>query len=394
MRSGQLKVKELITHRLPFENAPQAYASILSDPGALGIILEYSGRAEPKPTISLAAAAAAPTGKCAVALIGAGNFSKMVLAPMLARSAARLKYIVESANSAAAAHLARKYGFAQVTSDLNAVLNDPEVKAVFIATNHDSHAALAEKALAAGKQVMVEKPLAIDLAGLKQVVDAVRAHPEQRLLVGFNRRFSPYVRKMKALLAGRSEPLAMTMTINAGIIPADVWVHDPVRGGGRIIGEACHFIDLLVHLAGSKVVAVAAEQMSGRLPVRDDKLAMVLAFADGSVGSLNYFGNGNKAHPKETLEVYSEGRILRLDNFRRLTGSGFRGFRRFGTWQMDKGHRAEVAEFVGMVEHGGRPLIPFAELVNVTLASFAAVTSAREGRRIELAREYGELNVS
>jgi predicted dehydrogenase len=315
----------------------------------------------------------------------------MVLAPALAKTSARLKYVSARTNGMAAAHLARKCGFDCASTDLAAILADEEINTVFVATNHNSHPSLVCRSLAAGKHVFVEKPLAIDIDGLKQVIDAVQLHHEQHLMVGFNRRFSPHVQKIKTLLAGRSEPLAMTMSVNAGIIPPKAWVHDLEKGGGRIIGEACHFIDLLVHITGRKVVSVCAIQMGGKMSIREDKMAILLSFEDGSVGTVNYFGNGNKAHPKEALEIYSEGRILKLDNFQCVTGYGFRGFRKFRTWQMDKGHQAEVAAFVATVENGGEPLISFAELVNVTLSSFAAVTSAREGRLIDLSKEFGEL---
>lgn len=208
------------------------------------------------------------------------------------------------------------------------------------------------------------------------------------IMVGFNRRFSPHTRRIRSLLAGRSEPLALTMTVNAGIIPADHWVQDPAHGGGRIIGEACHFIDLLVDCVGSPVTTVTAARMGAGVPVRDDKMAITLVFADGSVGTVNYFANGAKSYPKELLEIFSEGRVLRLENFRQLHGYGFRGFRRFSTWRQDKGHRAEFAAFVERLAQGGPPLIPLAQLVNVTLASFAAMVAAQELRTVVLGAEY------
>lgn len=391
MRTGQLKVNELITHRIPFADAPHAYNTILFDPEALGIILKYPAQADRTPTINIAPSKSHPAGKCVIALIGAGNYSKMTLAPALANTPARLKYVSARTNGVAAAHLARKYGFGHATTDLDAILADPTINTVFIATNHNSHPDLVCKFLEAGKHVFVEKPLAIGIDGLKQVIATVETHPQQHLMVGFNRRFSPLGQKMKTLLAGRSEPVALTMTINAGFVPADVWVHDPEKGGGRIIGEACHFIDLMVYLTGCKVVSVTAMQMGGQIPIREDKMAMLLSFEDGSIGTVNYFANGNKAYPKETLEVYSEGRIMKLDNFRRVAGYGFRNFRKFSAWQLNKGHRAAVAAFVDLVERGGEWLIPFSEIVNVTLASFAAAASAREGRQIVLGKEYGEL---
>jgi len=391
MCSGQLRVKELITQRIPFANAPHAYGATLSDPDTLGVVLEYPYQVDRTPTINIAVSELRPAGKCVIALIGAGNFSKMTLAPALAKTPAKLKYVSARTNGAAAAHIARKYGFEHASTDPDAILSDGEVNTVFIATNHNSHPSMVCKSLAAGKHVFVEKPLAIDIDALRQVIETVRIHTEQHMMVGFNRRFSPHVQKMKTMMVGRIEPLAMTMTVNAGIIPPNAWVHDPEKGGGRIIGEACHFIDLMVYLTGYKVVSVAAMQIGGQMPIREDKMSILLSFEDGSIGTINYFANGNKAYPKERLDIYSEGRILKLNNFRSVEASGFRGFRNFRTWQMDKGHRAEVAAFVALVDKGGKPLIPFSEIVNVTLASFAAVTSAREGRLIILKKENGEL---
>jgi predicted dehydrogenase len=180
----------------------------------------------------------------------------------------------------------------------------------------------------------------------------------------------------------------MTFTMNAGFVPQDAWVHDAIRGGGRIIGEACHLIDLMVFLSGSKVVSVAAHQMDGGVAVKEDKMSISLGFEGGSVGTVNYFANGDRSYPKETLEVFSEQRVLRLDNFRKTTGYGFKGFKSFRTPRQDKGHTAELAAYVERVAGGGEPLIPLEELVNVTLASFAAMTSARELRTVVLEREY------
>lgn len=305
-------------------------------------------------------------------------------------------YVSARTNGAAAAHIARKYGFARASTDLDAILADEEVNTVFIATTHNSHAALVCKALAAGKHVFVEKPLAIDADGLEQVIDKVGKHPQQRLMVGFNRRFSPHIIKIKELLGGRAAPLTMTMTVNAGFIPPEHWTHDPQRGGGRIIGEGCHFIDLLSYLAGCSVSSISAMMVGGNGPVREDKMSILLGFADGSVGSVHYFANGSKSYPKETLEIFGDGRVLRMENFRVTRGFGFKGFHTFRTWRQDKGHLAEIAAFVNAVtgdsgegipiseKIGADPLIPFEELVNVTRASFAAVESARTNRTIRM----------
>jgi len=292
---------------------------------------------------------------------------------------------------ASARYVADKYGVAHAVTDYQLVLQAPEVDAILIAVGHHLHARMVCEGLDAGKHVYAEKPLAMNVDELRQVIEAAARHPDRRLMVGFNRRFSPHVVRARQCLAGRTQPLCMTMTVNAGVVPPDHWVQDPVRGGGRIIGEACHFIDLMVHLAGSPVRTVAAAMVGGGVATRTDKMSIVLGLEDGSVGTVNYFANGSKRYPKEMLEVFSEGRTLRLENFRRLVGYGFRGFRKFKTCSQNKGHDAEFAAFVRRVVEGGPPLIPLAELVNVTLASFAAMAAAAEDRTVVLADEYASL---
>lgn len=391
MDSGRLNVGDLITERIPLDRAEEAYAKITDDPSALGIILEYpeastrtSTIAVSEPTHVLAA------NTCTAVMIGAGNFAKMTMAPALAKSGARLKYVSDLAQPAAATHIAEKYGFEKATTDTSEALADPEVNTVFIATGHSSHVKLIASGLKAGKHVFVEKPLAMNVEEIAQILAASAKQPDRQVMVGFNRRFSPHIAKLKQLFAGRSEPLAMHFVCNAGIIPPDVWVHDPERGGGRIVGEACHFIDILSHIAESPVISVASAQVGKGVAIKEDKMSIVLAFADGSIGTVNYFGNGNKAYPKERLEVYSEGRVALLDNFRVLRGYGFKGFKKLKT-KMDKGHAAEFAAFARRVAEGGTPLVPLAESINVTLASFTAMTSAAEARTIKLAEEYADV---
>lgn len=407
MATGRLDVSPLITDRVPFSDAEKAYEKISHDSSVLGVILVYPEAVEDGRTIPIRQTASKPAGKCVAAMIGAGNFAKMTMGPALAKTSARLKYVSARTNGAAASHIAGRYGFENATTDLDAIWSDPEVNTVFITTGHDSHAALVCRALKAGKHVFVEKPLCLTIQELEETrgqrsevrsqTTCIRSHTSdfrvpasdcQHLMVGFNRRFSPHTSKINQLLKSRGEPLAMNFTVNAGIIPSDVWVHDPERGGGRIIGEACHFIDLLSYLCGSRIVSVASAQMKNKVAVKEDKMSIVLSFEDGSVGTVNYFGNGSKSYPKEMLEVFSEGRVLRLNNFRKLEGFGFEGFKRFRTRKMDKGHQAQFNAFVDRVGKGGEALISFDEIVNVTLASFAAVTSAMEGRMIHLEQEY------
>ncbi|MBP9027088.1 MAG: bi-domain-containing oxidoreductase [Phycisphaerae bacterium] len=389
MQAKRLLVHDLITHRYPLAEAPAAYATIRYDSSSLGVILEYPAEVSRAPRINIPARTSAAAGQAVVGIIGAGNFAKLVMGPNVAKAGARLKYVAD-VNAAAAQYLARKCGGEQAVTDYRLLLEDPEVKAVLIAVGHSLHARFVCEALAAGKHAFVEKPLAMNPAELGQVMRTAAEHPDRLVMVGFNRRFSPHALKMKSLLAGRSEPLCMNMTVNAGYIPPEHWVQDPVRGGERIIGEGCHFIDLLSFLAGSQVRTVAALMAGEGVATRSDKMSIVLGFEDGSVGTVNYFANGSKAYPKEQLEVFSEGRVLRLDNFRRVSGYGFGKFKQLKSVRQDKGHAAEFAAFVQRVTTGGPALIPLDELVNVTLATFAAMTAARERRTIDLAAEYGE----
>lgn len=405
LRTGRLAVADLITHRFPITDAPQAYEKVSADRNALGVILQYPKEVKRESRLTVGAASIRGAGQAVIGVLGAGNFAKMTLMPALAKTSARIKYVCDL-NGAAAAHLARKFRGEIALTDYGTMLADPEVNAVIIAVGHNLHARLVCEALAARKHVFVEKPLAMNVEEVRKILEAYQrtetgsqrtgsqlstrnSQPAAPLLmVGFNRRFSPHAVRIKELLAGRSEPLAMTMTVNAGAIPPEHWVHNPERGGGRIIGEACHFIDLMVFLSGSLVRSVAAAMMSNGVAVKEDKMSISLGFEDGSIGTINYFANGSKAYPKERVEVFSEGRVVCLDNFRKTSGFGFRGFKSLKTWRQDKGHSREFAAFVDRVKHGGPPLISLAELVNVTLASFAAMTAASETRVVVLAEEY------
>ncbi len=398
MATGALDVAPLITHRFALADALAAYEKIQNDPAALGVVLEYPAEPDRARAVELrpamAAARAAGTGRRpGVAVLGAGGFAVSTILPALKAAGADLRCVVGRSSGAAAFQAARKFGAARALTDHREALADPTVDAVFIVTGHHTHAALVGEALAAGKHVFVEKPLCLTAEELRAIEAQYRSLPSGArplLKVGFNRRFSPHVVEMKRLLAGRAEPLTMTMTVNAGAIPPEHWTQDPERGGGRIIGEGCHFIDLLAHLTGAPVTRVAAMRVGEGPAVREDKMSILLGFADGSVGTINYFANGPKSYPKETLEVFSDGRVLRLENFRRTTGYGFKGFKKLKSWRQDKGHRAEVALFLERVEQGGESPIGFGEILNVTEASFAAVASAREGTAISLAQALAD----
>lgn len=381
MRAGRVQVDELITNRFPIVEAPAAYEVISNDKQALGVLLEYPQEIRRETKVAVTQQPAAAVGTPTFGVIGAGNFSKMTLMPALKAAGTRVGVIADL-NSAAAFHVARKFGVASAVTEYRAILDDLAVNGVFIVVGHNLHAKFVCECLAAGKHTFVEKPLAMSQEEMDQVREAVRNAPNLHLMVGFNRRFSPHIVRARQLLAGRSEPLAMNMTVNAGCIPPNVWVHDPVLGGGRIIGEGCHFLDLLSFMADSPITTVAAVQMGPGVPVRQDKMSITLGFADGSVGTVNYYANGAKNYPKERLEVFSDNRVLVVDNFRRTYGYGFKGFTSFKTSRQDKGHHAQFAEFTRRVAAGGEPLIPFDQLERVTLASMAAVESANTGRMI------------
>lgn len=398
MASGGLEVEKLIERRTPLTDAPGLYSTLADDRQALGLLLTYPDngavsleRTVPVPRASalVAGGPSVPAGTAVIGVIGSGNYARLVLMPALSRTPARLR-TVASQGGVSAAHAARKFGFEQVTTDYQTILADGQINTVVITTRHDTHARMAIEALQAGKHVFVEKPLCLNGEELARVAAAFRAAGGPQLTVGFNRRFSPHARKMAELLAGRTEPACLVITVNAGHIPPDHWTQDPRAGGGRIIGEACHWIDLMAFLIGAPVTAVQSTTVE-KWPAGpvEDKMSLTLSFADGSIGTILYLANGDKGFPKERLEVFWERKVLQLDNFRRLYGYGVRGFRKFKTRRIDKGHDAEAAAWVDRVAAGGPPLIPFDQLANVTLASFAAVSSAREGRRIRLS-EYND----
>jgi predicted dehydrogenase/NADPH:quinone reductase-like Zn-dependent oxidoreductase len=360
MSSRRLDVKSLITHRFPFEDATRAYDLMQGRDPYLGILIEYRNNDAPKlrtRTIQTGAAAAVAKQTPSVGVIGAGQYGAKVLLPALKATGVRLA-VVASSGGVSAAHAARKFGFAQASSDANVVLNDSSIDAVVIATRHDTHADLVCRALEAGKHVFVEKPLALHEEELDRIDALYQTLPTPPLLmVGFNRRFAPQVVKMKSLLAASKDRKSFVMTVNAGAIPLDHWTQG-ASGGGRIVGEGCHFVDLLRFLAGSPIVA-------GRRMGTGDLAVIDLEFADGSTGTVHYLPNGHKSFPKERLEVFCGGRILQLDNFRKLTSFGWPGFRKMNLWSQDKGQAHAMAAFVDAIREGKGSPIPLAELLEV-----------------------------
>ncbi len=384
MASGQLDVKPLITRRFVFESAPDAYQVLAEDKSALGILLQYTSDVSQRAIkrVALKPAATFDARKPVIGFIGAGNYASRILIPAFKATGAQFHTIVTAGGINAVVH-GEKTGFAEASTDVEALLANDEINTVVIVTRHNSHACFVTQALQAGKNVFVEKPLAINHEELADVEKAYKAAhttgAKPHLMVGFNRRFSPQVQKMKALLMSVSEPKSFIMTMNVGMIPADHWTQDIEVGGGRIIGEACHFIDLMRFLAGSEIVSIQARRMGDApgVAITEDKAAITLGFADGSFGTIHYLANGAASFPKERVEVFAAGRVLQLNNFRRLQGFGWPGFRKMNLWRQDKGNKACAAAFVDAIREGKVVPIPFSELTEVTRVSFEIVEALK-----------------
>jgi predicted dehydrogenase/threonine dehydrogenase-like Zn-dependent dehydrogenase len=370
LAAGTLNVAPLVSHRFAIEKADEAYALVAGESPSLGVVLEYSSPASAREarTVHVAAtpAAVAAVSAPAVSFIGAGNYSTAVLMPAFKAAGAKLLKVA-SAGGFSGLHAARKFGFESATTDTATIFADAAVHAVAVTTRHDSHARYVKQALESGKSVFVEKPLCLTLEDLREL-EALHstmsvAGKAPRVMVGFNRRFAPQVVKIKSLLEGATGPKAFVMTVNAGAIPADHWTQDPEVGGGRIVGEGCHFVDLLRFLAGAPITSHQATAMDS---ATRDSVTMQLGFADGSIGTIHYLANGTKKFPKERLEVFASGRVLQLDNFRKLTGFGWPGFSKLNLWRMDKGQKACAAAFVEALRTGKPAPIPFDEIVEVS----------------------------
>ena len=383
MASGALDVSSLITHRFAIEDAVSAYAALTDDKTALGIMLTYASPQADRLArrVSLGepsvAATATATGQPVVGFIGAGNYASRTLIPSFQKAGAKLHSVSSTTGVSGVVH-GRKAGFAHATTDTDALIADPEVNTLAIATRHDTHADLTIRALHASKHVFVEKPLALTLDEV-DAIEAAHAASDRLLVVGFNRRFAPQIQTMKRLLEPVREPKSFIMVLNAGAIPADHWTQDPEVGGGRIIGEACHYIDLMRFLAGSPIVSIQARRMGDNdtSSTTEDKASITLGFADGSFGTVHYLANGSSSFPKERIEVFAAGRTLQLNNFVTLRGFGWPGFTKQTLWRQDKGQAACVQAFLDAVAAGGSAPIPSAELFEVARATVEAAAQLR-----------------
>ena len=383
MACGQLDVKPLISHRFAFEQAPEAYAKLTEDKSSLGILLDYTSedasRAERK--VRLSGDDNFEKSKPIMGFIGAGNYASRVLIPAFKAAGAQFHTIVTAGGINSVVH-GEKTGFVDASTDPQDMLANADINTIAIATRHDTHAQFVAQALQAGKHVFVEKPLAIDSSEL-ELVEAAYEYAQEtgkgaQVMVGFNRRFSPQVQKIKALLKPVKEPKSFIMTMNAGTIPENHWTQDINVGGGRIIGEACHYIDLMRFLAGSEMVSLQARRI-GNAPgvlISEDKASITLGFADGSFGTILYLANGAPSFPKERVEVFAAGGVLQLDNFRRLRGFAWPGFKKMNLWKQDKGQNACAAAFLKGIQEGV-PTIPPEEIFEVARASIEAAEILR-----------------
>jgi len=391
MADGGIVTTDLTTNETPFAQVTSAYDALQSG-NDIGIVLRYDTSAPAAEllatqTVQITTEARSAVSQPTIGLIGAGAFTNGVMLPALKDTPARLKYVASSGGTSGSV-LARKFGIERSTTDSDLIFGDDDVDAVVISTRHNSHARFVTRALESDKAVFVEKPLAIDRDGLAQVFAAyARAAArgvEPWVMVGFNRRFAPTTVAMTNALKARQGPVSAVFTANAGSIPADHWTQDPAAGGGRIIGEACHYIDYLVHLIGSPIVTVSAHQATGTSADSEDIVSINLGFADGSIGTVHYFSNGAKALPKERCEVFFDGNVLQMNNFKTVKGFGkVKLGRRAPATRQEKGHKEQFAAVVQSLQSGAVAPIPFSELVNVTQASFAALDSLRSGGQVQ-----------
>jgi polar amino acid transport system substrate-binding protein len=385
--AGRIDVSSLITHRFPFEKILDAYDLILEGREPyLGVVIEYgsdtghqssgignpsSGVFHPKSDIRYQTS----VSNIQIGLIGAGNFARSVLLPAFNKNPKVTFRGVATARGMTARTVADQFGFAYCADSIDEVIDDPSINTVIVATRHDLHGPVTLKALQAGKHVFVEKPLCLNIEEMEAILDHYRKTPQNGggsiVMVGFNRRFSPFIRRLKSHFAGISSPFVVSYLINAGFIPKDSWIQDPAEGGGRIVGEVCHFVDVLRYLVGTPVRSIQAASVQGEdaLHTNRDSVAVTLTYADGSLGSILYYACGSTAYPKERLEIASGGDMAVLNDYCRLDiiGRDKQVIRK----KQDKGHETEVDAFIQSVAEDGIFPIPFDEMIETTRVTFA-----------------------
>jgi predicted dehydrogenase len=396
LASRQFDVHSLITHRFPLDRATEAYELITGKTKQpfLGVILTYlpsdsASPVEPCPLLGTPQSSFS-VRRCRLGVLGAGNFATAVLLPALLKLPEVERVAIVSASGLHAHHAAQKFEFRTTLENEAQLFTDPDVNTIAILTRHDLHARQVIAAIQAGKHVFCEKPLAIRNQELTEIQQALAdrdsgSGASPLLMVGFNRRFAPLAQALHAFFFPRPEPLVAHYRVNAGYLPLTHWLHDPLQGGGRIIGEGCHFIDFLAFLVGSPPDTVTAQAIPDNGHYQEDNCVLTFAFPDGSLGTVSYLANGDKSYPKERVEVFCAGKVAVLDDFRtlELVQGGRRKVVR-SRLRQDKGHLAEWQAFVSALTTGGAPPIPYEHLFGVTRATFAAVQALRSGENIRV----------
>jgi predicted dehydrogenase/threonine dehydrogenase-like Zn-dependent dehydrogenase len=374
--SGKLDVQSFITDRVPLHDYKQIYDN-LGSKKSIASLLIYPETSDDKSIIYISSADFKKQ-QGGIGIIGAGNFTAMTMLPALKKLNANLISIA-SAGGVTGTALSKKYLIAKSTTDYKEVINDTDVDLIMITTRHNLHAAMVVEALKNKKHVFVEKPLALNADELNAIINVYDG--TTTLTVGFNRRFSPHTQKIKQLVKGSE--LNVIATMNAGFISTESWVQDLQSGGGRIIGEACHYIDLISFITGSEVKEVCMNAMGLYPKENTDNASVLLKYENGSTGVINYFSNGSKNYSKERIEVYFQEKTIVVDNFKTTTGYGFKNFSALKT-KIDKGHTAQFKLLKDRLENGGKSLISFNELVNTTKTSFAAIESLKHKSWIKI----------
>ena len=374
LSSKRLKVEPLITEVVDLKDYLQIYGD-MKNSRSIASIMRYDGLVDTSKTSVTLSNRSFEGKKDVIGIVGAGNFTGAMIIPMLSKLGANMKYVA-SAKGLSSTTLAKKYNIANSTTNYQDILNDPSVNAVVITTRHNQHAKQVIEALNAQKHVFVEKPLALTFEELTEIEKAYETS-KSTLTVGFNRRFSPFIQDVKKQLGNSNSPINIIATMNAGEIPLSHWTQDMNVGGGRIIGEACHYVDLITYLTGSSVESVIMNSLGINSNENTDNAVIILKYKNGSQGVINYFSNGSKAYSKERIEVYSNGRTMIIDNFRK---SEYFGFKSSGMKKtQDKGHFDQFKLFVERLKNGGEATIPFNEIINTSKTVIAAIESLKTG---------------
>ncbi|NIM95616.1 MAG: Gfo/Idh/MocA family oxidoreductase, partial [Anaerolineales bacterium] len=390
LASGQLNVDSMITHRFPIDQGKDAYDLITGGTGEpfLAVILTYPEAeeeiGEPLRRVAFSDRPIKPESVVRVGVLGAGNFANNVMLPAM-RQVDGIEFLgIASAGGLSGSQVAERFGFRYTTTEEVKLLEDENVNTIAVLTRHNLHVRQTIAALRAGKHVFCEKPLALNTADLNEILEVLE-QSNRLLMVGFNRRFASLSQSLKAFMKRAHEPLVMAYRINAGYLPSSHWLHDPDQGGGRIVGEACHFIDLLTFFVDSLPVRVNCIGLPDGNRYHEDNVIIVIEFADGSIGTVTYLANGDRSLAKERIEVFGGGRAAVLDDFRTLElySGGKRRVER-SRLRQDKGHRGEWGAFAEAVTTGGPPPIPYDQLIAVTQASFAAIESLTTQRVVLL----------